>query len=421
MNQQKQQNSDQELSSSSEGPFKDPNDRLWEFVPVSDYQLPGHSAHSAATMFWAYLKGLSKRSVGMASEPFIREPYLRYLPETRLKHLAPPIDWSIPAQSLNETLQAWLNFPEPDQPIKFVIGQPFTEHAQIVRLWAEMNEATLIEAPSVDQILSGDQSWFDSWPGEPSVWALPNLEHCYLRHINGLNLVRQFLEHAQMGRLGKGVIGCDSWAWAYLQRIWPVPRPDALTIQAFDGARLVRLLCGLMAPRQGMRIRFRNAATGKEIFSAPFEDEQINDEMIQLAAHCRGNVGAAIRYWRERLRSEPELDKAKSENFDTGQKQLPAHEEIVWVAAGLPEPILPVGTDEDTVLTLHTLLLHGGAPESVLSELLPFSSSGCMALLIRLRNAGIVECRQGRWNVHELAYAVVRSLLKTRDYLIDDF
>ncbi|MGD9818877.1 MAG: hypothetical protein AB7V04_09260 [Desulfomonilaceae bacterium] len=132
MNQQKQQGSERELSSSPAGSSKDPNDRLWEFVPVSDYQVPGHSAHSAATMFWAHLRALFKRSEDSASEPFIRESDLRSLPETRLKHLAPPIDWSIPAQSLNEILQSWSSFPGSDQPIKFVIGQPFREHAQIV-------------------------------------------------------------------------------------------------------------------------------------------------------------------------------------------------------------------------------------------------------------------------------------------------
>jgi small conductance mechanosensitive channel len=47
------------------------------------------------------------------------------------------------------------------------------------------------------------------------------------------------------GRLGKGIIGCDSWAWAYLQWVWPLAQPEALTMQAFDGEKLTRLFAFL--------------------------------------------------------------------------------------------------------------------------------------------------------------------------------
>lgn len=41
-----------------------------------------------------------------------------------------------------------------------------------------------------------------------------------MRHAGGLTLVRRLLERAVSGQLGRGLIGCDSWAWAYLQKVW---------------------------------------------------------------------------------------------------------------------------------------------------------------------------------------------------------
>jgi hypothetical protein len=57
---------------------------------------------------------------------------------------------------------------------------------------------------------------------------LPNLEKCYLRHPSGLNTVRHFFTELRSGGLGRGIIGCDSWAWFYLKHVIGGGLPDAL-------------------------------------------------------------------------------------------------------------------------------------------------------------------------------------------------
>ena len=78
--------------------------------------------------------------------------------------------------------------------------------------------------PPYEAVLSGDDRWLADLgePGGP--WVLPELERCFLRHAAGLSLVRKVLERAASGHLAAGLIGCDSWAWAYLQRAAADPR-----------------------------------------------------------------------------------------------------------------------------------------------------------------------------------------------------
>ena len=387
---------------------------LWEFVPLGDYQPPSMPASSALKDAWNALKRVFRNMETDIAEPAREEARLRSLPQVRLEHLVTPIDHDEPASALDVALGDWLEEAgKPTRAVRFVVGQPHGGNAETLRRWAARHDAPVIAPPSYAQILDGNTAWFDAWP-ENEPWVLPDLAHCYLRHARGLDLVRTLLERAESGGLGRGLIGCDSWGWAYLQRVWPVPRPDALTLQALDGPRLARLLTHQIEPGGRQRIHFRNAANGQDILTIPSTGDSGAEvtsctELAQLAAHARGNVGVALAYWCESLREQPESEDVESE---------PA-EENIWVSARIGEPSLPIESDEDIALILHALLLHDGLPASLLPELLPLPHHHCMALLLRLRNAGLVECGEDQWKVSATGYTPVRGLLQRRDYLTD--
>ncbi|MFP5461713.1 MAG: hypothetical protein ACLGII_09045, partial [Gammaproteobacteria bacterium] len=262
-------------------------------------------------------------------------------------------------------------------------------------------------------------------------WALRRLEHCFLRHPAGLSLVRRLLETIADGRAGDGVIGCDSWAWAFLGRVWPVPPPRALTLQAFDGEALSALLARLAASPRRRRLRFRNAHSGRETLTVPRDGDAVGEQIVTLAAHCRGNPGVARSYWRSCLRAEPEEAGESLEDEDA--QDAPAaveggasaaqtgRQEVVWVSAHLDEPELPMEGAEDVALLLHALLLHGGLPEEAFEAVLPMPVPQTTAVAQRLRQQGIVERREGRWAVAALSYVPVRQWLRGRDYLTDAF
>jgi hypothetical protein len=401
-----------------------PGPSFWSFVPLEDYRVPTLPARGALANAWGRLRRALRRAEDPGLPPARDETQLRRLPESRLAHLVAPLDPADPAEALDAALYDWLQDAEPRSAVRFVVGQPHGCLRDMLPCWAARRGATLIEPPTPREILEGDRdvpSRFAALGRPERLWVIPDLARWYLRHSEGLTLVRRLLARAETGELGRGVIGCGSWAWAYLSRIWPLPHPDALTAQAFDAARLTRLLARQVRRHPHRRLRFRHAATGRDLLVVPAADEEPPaPEITRLAAHCRGNPGTALAYWRESLRTEPDTEEvaATSEPDHSGDF---FEEEAVWVSARIHEPLLPVETDEDILLVLHALLLHDGLPGELLPELLPIARDDGQAILLRLIRIGLIARQDDRWQVTARGYAGVRSLLRGRDYLIDAF
>ncbi|MDT8364557.1 MAG: hypothetical protein RQ714_07945 [Nitrosomonas sp.] len=231
---------------------------LWQFIRAGDYALPTTVVSRATFKKWTAFKQIFRHSDANGAPPFKTEEELKTLPEARLAYVVPPIDWNAVTDALDLALADWLQESSPKSPVKFVIGQPHAGHGELLDHWANRHDACRVEAPSLKQILDHDEHWLETWPEKGQRWVLPHLEHCYLRHTNGLGLVRRFMEMAVDGRLGFGLIGCDSWARAYLQRVCLSSYWDAWTLQSFDGKRLARLFtCDENAQRQ-QPLRFIN-------------------------------------------------------------------------------------------------------------------------------------------------------------------
>ncbi len=393
---------------------------LWECVPISDYRVPTAPADKVVTSLWLSIRQKYQRNQTVDIE-FKKEQELHALPQARLAHLAPSLPWEYAAAALDATLRDWLESGPSNHRVAFFIGQPSSAHEEIVTLLGRSHGAVEIAPPSIEQILSRDESWLNHWPSSETFWVLPKLEHCYLRHANGLDLLRRLMSLAANGRLGKGLIGCDSWAWAYVQRISPWPSANAVTLQAFDAQRLQRLLIGLMKTRTEKALHCHSAKTGQAITASVNEGEHPAKEFVELAAHCRGNAALATTYWRKRLRLHADKDDTSGDETtqeDTDEGEAVEH---VWVGEMPNEPNLPPGNDEEFFLLIHAMLLHGGLPESLLADLLPLSSVRSLGLLAQLQQFGIAHCANGRWRVRELAYTTVRKLLGSHDYLIDAF
>ncbi len=411
-----------------------PGDLPWCFAPVARYKLPAGPAGQTASKLWSRLKNVL-RPVDDEAAPARQEDDLRALQEVRLAHLVGPVDW----REALDPLEAALGDPDGvgglgEGAVRFVIGPPYGGHVAVLEHWAERHGARRIAGPSPAQILAGDDSWLETGPGPGQPWMLPRLEHCYLRHAGGLQLLRGLLERVDTGRAGRGLIGCDSWAWAYIQRLWPLPRPEALALQAFDGDALRHLFARLTEGKA--RLRFRHARSGADVLRVPVaEDKEPNPEFIRLAAHCRGNIGLAREYWRQRLRAEPETEEAAAGDVETASESAregPGGEAgavdqpepvsaTVWVSAVLGEPTLPSETDEDIAFVLHALLLHGGLQAELLPGLLPLPAHRITAIVRRLEALHVLQFADGRWRIAPLAYVVVRQLLQQRDFLTDDF
>ncbi|MDY0292672.1 MAG: hypothetical protein RBR02_10105 [Desulfuromonadaceae bacterium] len=392
---------------------------LWEFVSPSAFVAPKSGAEHIVRR-WDAVKRIFKRDSAEEESPFKPESELQRLPAEFLQLLTGPVDWSGALSALEEALGGWSGAAgEPK--VVFVVGAPWSGHAKILRAWAAARQASCFEAPSYVEILQYKRTWEQiPQPGEQP-WVLPELERCYVRHAEGLNLVRHFLEQALRGTYGAGIIGCDSWAWAYLQHVWPAQFSSVLTLQAFDGARLTRLLRQLSVTHIRTPYTFKNASSGDTVLCAEDgSDAQVSAAMVKLAVRTRGNVGLALRYWRDVLRSEPESAETKEGGADVGESKEDAAP-TVWVAPLPASPLPPADGTDSVALILHTLLLHRGLPEELLPQLLPMSHARIMATLLRLQGRGIVEECEQFWYVAPLGYAGTCTYLRERNYLIDQF
>lgn len=226
--------------------------------------------------------------------------------------------------------------------------------------------------------------------------------------------------------MGNGIIGCDSWALAYLKHVLPGRLPDAWVAQAFDDRRLSGLFYELASTRFQKSILFRQTDNGK--FVLPVDPEHAGPETAgtetsafidQLAAHSRGIPGIALCLWRKALRKEP--DKTIS---DTALSETPSDmKTTLWVLPWekLDPPALPSPISPESSILLHSLLLHNGLSQAMLAEILPFSPNVITRMAVLLKDAGLVEENENLWQVTPSGYPIVRQYLNGEGYLTDQF
>ena len=289
--------------------------------------------------------------------------------------------------------------------------------------WAKQRQTPIIASPTSEQILAQDKKWLSAWPDHDQLWMLPNLERCFFRHADGLTLIRRFLERALSGRLGFGVVGCDSWGWRYLRKVWAGSLAGAYTLQAFDSERLSRYLSASMTLQTDATLCFREVDNGRDVLQTNAQDTTdatpTSPFLKHLAAQSRGNLGVACEYWRASLCEGPD---GQPESEPEGESPEDANpRKTIWLKTGLKEPELPPVPTREVAFVLHALLIHNGLPADVLAALLPLSRDTVFATLFKLAAERLVEADDHVWRVSALGYPVVRGFLKNNGYMIDSF
>ncbi|WP_404375461.1 hypothetical protein [Vreelandella aquamarina] len=374
----------------------------WNVVALDTFQTPEHTQASQwrrswrAATTWMIGKEASERQAKRESE-------LRALPEVTLAHVAPPIDWTPAASGLEQALKAYR-----EAPVVLFISPPHGGHNAVVSHWAAQQEVHCLAVPTLKELVDGSLSWVEN-AAQAKRWAIPALERHFLRHTNGLQGVRELLERALGGRLGQSVIGCDSWTYAYLQHAVGLEGVPVLTLQGLEGEQLAHYF----SQAAGGCPTVYSTRTGKSILTSDSDQKVVYKELQRLAAHCRGHLGIAWHYWRERLREPAE------ENSTNDAEETRSGAQELWLLDALADAELPADTGDLATLLLHTLLIHGGLEDQALEHVLPFSAHETLNARFALARRNILSCKQGRWQVAPMSYASVRQLLESRNYLVD--
>ncbi|TVR94765.1 MAG: hypothetical protein EA428_00095, partial [Spirochaetaceae bacterium] len=420
---------------------KNDSNTYWEFSPSGEYTVPTESMDvvRVRSRFLGFLHRLTQGEKKKES-PLDPTDDLLSLSGERLTKAVPAPDWEQAATLFEQRVRPWLETETPSTSVVFYVAPPYSGREEILRHWAGANKVSVLKEPTTEAILGDSSKWLRAWPRK-GPWVLPQLERCFLRHASGLGLVRELLSGMMSGDLGRGIVGCDSWAWAYLQHVLPNRSSFTLSAKAFDAQRLQELFSENIFDQHGLRARFRQADNGAYLFPERQEGDDVDaaDGFWRgLAARSRGNVGVAGAYWKRALRTLPEKELGEQE-AESRQSELeqakPGYAAsrhaasrqskwaTIWVTPweDMLQPALPKGSGESELFVLQALLLHGGLSEVGLKRTLPFDRASITEVLHFLAEREFVARTDGRWYVTAYGYPTVRAALKTSDYLCDEF
>ena len=398
---------------------------LWQYVPISEYRLPATTIQSTfKTRFIKFRKQLRSGKL-QTTEPFQQADDLKSLPERLLKQILPATDWQANIGAIEDAIAPWIAAGNQFCPAMFLINPPHSHSNHLLTTWADNKGIAIIDPPKPDRSFADSDIWLNRLEKQEGVWALPHLEKCYLRHAAGLGLVRRLFAQLFSGRLGRGLIACDSWAWAYLSRIFKLTSLSARVPQGFDSERLAEWFYGGLPENRRQRFIFRQADTGRYVIrpaeiqnnksGASFE---LSPFLKDLAAYSRGIPGVALAVWQRSLKGQPDTIKAQQEENTDSPQRVP-----IWVQSltSMEKPVVPQTASRNHAFVLHSLLLHNGLSVDLLSAVLPQPTEEVEQARFELEMPGLIEACDGIWRVSPAGYPVVREYLKTQGFLTDDF
>ena len=395
---------------------------IWEYVSAGDYKLPPTTISQTVKRSIA---GLIKklRESNTPDADFIKiQQNLEALPSALFKKIIPEPDWVSATPFLNTFLADWIKGRRQKEQSLVLTGRPHGGNMEVLTRLADDLGWRLIEPPATEQILAGDPQWPASQlnGNENEGWVLPALDKCFLRHPRGLRLVRRLFDDMFEGNISKGIVGCDSWAWAYLKRVAPSCPSTAATLQAFDPKKLARWFSALSVSSGNPPFLFRQSDNGKNVIPprADMENDTESTEFTpfirHLAGFSRGIPGVALALWARALRNTPE-------SIDQKLEIDPAN--TIWVHPWekMHRPSMPSAPGSETSIVLHSLLIHNGLSMEMLNRLLTLPPHGVEQAIRMFADNELVESADGVWRVSAAGYPAVRQYLNGEGYLVDEF
>ncbi|MFX0183545.1 MAG: MarR family transcriptional regulator [Candidatus Hodarchaeota archaeon] len=402
--------------------------QLWQFIPINQYTRPTKPLEETVRLG---IKGIfqklmpTKESIDLP----LNQKELTVIPLMKLDRIVPSPDWTDALNALNLALEEWEKSGSSKGNIVFIVCHPFEGTQEILSIWGKERGWVIIDPPRREEILDRDLNWFISQikDGDAS-FILPNLEHCYLRHVKGLSFLRELFDWLWSNSC-QCVIGIDSWAWSYLNYVLKIDTYARmiLVLKALDYDRLNIWFNLLFKQSIKRNLIFRETTTGKYVLSPtdPVKDDKIAARydkkfLKNLAGYSLGIPLVTWRIWRISLRTDPDEELLLKEDeleMDPRDKRR-----TIWVLPWekVELPIIPEGVKRNESHILHALLLHNGLPIESLSQIVPISVEEVMQNLNKLKRLGLIENREEDWIVSPIAYPRIREFLNSEGYLIDD-
>lgn len=345
---------------------------------------------------------------------------LSNVPPYLLNRIAATPSPAVYLSALRQAYDGWVSQEHPLNPVQVVVYPPMGFMLDSLIEWAREHDWWVMERPAAQDILTGGAGWLAEYERNPHKELLiPDLATQFLRHHNGLDLVRGLLNWLWL-RQRHCLIGCSSWAWAYLSKALHIntilPQP---MVPAPADARLLENWFELQAEKSDkFGVRFRQVKNGKPVFVTEGIDGEGGGEYLKrLAALCRGNAGVAWSVWRVSLQYG--MDGKLDDRVASSAQSDPT---TIWVKDidKLELPQVP-SMSQEVVFILHGILLHSGLSMNDLIAILPLAETDVMQTLQLLTASQVIDEIDGKWQVSPLAYPAVRQALMLEGTLSDGF
>ena len=353
-------------------------------------------------------------------KPYIADANLKRAFDGSLdKDVAPPVCPPLIGE-VDHSISGWLAEPGSTQRIKLIVLPP-CDRSGIIAGWASDHGHETLAPPRRDFLMNpgvGDFPEIALGDGD-ALLVVPELERWFLRHRNGLDTIRHLISELHRSER-RCLIGCNSWAWAFLVAATGVDLalPQPVTFQSFDGERLGEWFNYLDKRSEGGATTFRLASSGKDVLGSgegKGDGGKKSDFLVRLASRSLGIPWIAWHLWRRGLRSDLSLEAEESTKIDA--KHIPhAKEKTLWIVDS-KELKLPSGHEQDSLFTLHALLIHGGLTVEELRAVLP--TVGGRFIVAGLVKSGFVEQRNDVLVCSPSAYPTIRAKLSTGGFPVD--
>ena len=420
-------------------------------LALADYQSPGMPAEHVVRALWRRIR---ERFQSSKPGPVRAGSRLQTTTLKALDEVAGPPACGPLMDDFDAAVCDWLD--GPGATFHCVVVLPPCDPADVIGSWAQSRGHAVLRAPARDHSHAltviaaakrrpgaADSQGRPEGQADAPLLVIPQLETWFLRRRNGLQAVRALLAELQQSER-RCLIGCNSWAWAFLVRaagaalVLPSPR----TFVAFDAKRLQAWFAALGAAEGGAgRTAFRLASSGADVLATKEGGALASNYLEELAARSNGIPWVAWHLWRSALRTGIDALQARKKNghppatgaLQQGAEGAPeapvvapespnitntpntpetpggqASERTFWIT-GVPDPDLPHHHDDNALLVLHALLMHGALDAAELLSVLP-DATAAEVLPALLRN-GFIEQRQGRLSVLPSAYPAARRAL----------
>ncbi len=365
-------------------------------VALTDYDPPALPTEEWLRRKWAQARALFEHE---AQRPFVAADKLERATLRLLDRVvAPPA-----CGPVIEELSAFIGARETEglssTRLTLILVPPCDEN-DVVGSWARQDGYALLSAPRRPTILGYSDTIGVEGEG---LLVIPQLERWFLRHADGLIAIRALLAALETTPR-RCVVGCSSWAWAFLSHAVQADLilPEPLTFHPFDSTRLQPWFADL-SQSGDEEMRFRLARSGDFLLSGN-SDKRVAF-FQKLAALSRGIPWVAWHLWRQALRSN------EDESVPTADEH--EHQQTLWVAA-LNELVLPGHHPQVAMLVLHTLLIHGPLTRAELR--LTLAMEGQEAILASLVRSGFVNRAEDLFRIRTAAYPSIRSGLSSAGF-----